>query len=109
MKPRLNLQERYDLQQINNNCYQLLIFYGFLEKPNIPEVFDLIKIENPFFDSEKVTFFIGRENIFATNTPGMAIWREKIFALMSKNEMPATQYFELPKHRVIEIGAQFAL
>ncbi|MFZ3231193.1 MAG: potassium transporter Kup [Pseudobdellovibrio sp.] len=109
MKPRLKLSERYELKQIDNSCFQLLIFYGYLEKPNIPKVFNLIKPENSLFDSEKVTFFIGRENIFATDTPGMAIWREKLFALMSKNEMPATQYFGLPKHRVIEIGTQIAL
>jgi KUP system potassium uptake protein len=94
---------------LSDNCYQLIISYGYLEKPNIPAVFDILKNENPIFDPQKVSFFIGRENIFATEVPGMAIWREKLFAFLSRNEMPATQYFQLPKNRVVEVGTQIAL
>ncbi len=108
-KPRLKLSSRYQLVALSDNCYQLIISYGYLEKPNIPAVFDILKNENPIFDPQKVSFFIGRENIFATEVPGMAIWREKLFAFLSRNEMPATQYFQLPKNRVVEVGTQIAL
>ena len=80
-----------------------------MEKPNIPDVFDSIKEVNAIFDKDKASFFIGRENIFATELPGMALWREKLFSIIFKNELPATQYFELPKNRVIEVGTQVAI
>ena len=56
-----------------------------------------------------VTYFIGKENLFATNIPGMALWREKLFAFQSANSQDATTYFQLPKNRVIEIGIQVEL
>ena len=108
-KPRLPLAERYRYSEPRSNCFQLTISYGYLEKPNIPAVFDLIKESNPVFDKDKASFFIGRENIFATEIPGMALWREKLFSFIFRNELPATQYFELPKHRVLEIGTQIAI
>ena len=103
--PRIT-DQRYELSDCGPGCYQLLIRYGYLEKPDVPAVFDLIKETNPIFDKNKASFFIGRENIFATELPGMALWREKLFSFVFRNELPATQYFELPKNRVVEVGTQ---
>src|SRR3990167_1104717 len=104
-KPKI-LGQRYELTECGFGCYQLLIHFGYLEKPNVPAVFNLIKETNPIFDKDKASFFIGRENIFATGLPGMAIWREKLFSFIFRNELPATEYFELPKSRVVEVGTQ---
>ncbi|OFZ28606.1 MAG: potassium transporter Kup [Bdellovibrionales bacterium RIFCSPHIGHO2_01_FULL_40_29] len=104
-KPKI-LGQRYELTECGFGCYQLLIHFGYLEKPNVPAVFNLIKETNPIFDKDKASFFIGRENIFATALPGMAIWREKLFSFIFRNELPATEYFELPKSRVVEVGTQ---
>ncbi len=104
-KPKVK-EQRYELSEINEGCYQLLIYFGYLEKPDVVGVFDKLKETNEVFDKNKASFFIGRENIFATELPGMAIWREKLFAFVFRNELPATEYFELPKNRVIEVGAQ---
>lgn len=108
-KPRLAVAQRYQMHDLSKNCYRLIINYGYLEKPNISEVFDQIKEFNPVFDKDKASFFIGRENIFATELPGMALWREKLFSFIFRNELPATQYFELPKNRVLEVGTQVAI
>ncbi|MEK6627177.1 MAG: potassium transporter Kup [Bdellovibrionota bacterium] len=108
-KPRLQQSERYQINEFSSNSYQLIINYGYLEKPNVPDVFDLIKESNAIFDKDKASFFIGRENIFATELPGMALWREKLFSFIFRNELPATQYFGLPKNRVIEVGTQVAI
>lgn len=108
-KPRVPVEQRYEVNELSPNCFQAIIRYGYLEKPNIPDVFDMIKDSNPIFDKDKASFFIGRENIFATKIPGMAMWRERLFAYMAKNELPATDYFELPKKRVMEVGAQVSI
>ncbi len=108
-KPRVPVEQRYEVNELRSHCYQVTIRYGYLEKPNIPAVFDMIKESNPVFDKDKASFFIGRENIFATKLPGMAMWRERLFAYMSRNELPATDYFELPKERVMEVGTQVAI
>lgn len=54
----------------------------------------------------EITFFLGRETIIPSKTPGMALWREHLFALMSRNSQRATAYFGLPPDQVIEVGIQ---
>jgi KUP system potassium uptake protein len=104
--PRLSLDQRYVMKECSPGCYQVLISFGYLEKPDVPAVFEQIRETNDIFNKDDATFFIGRENIFATELPGMALWREKLFSFVFRNELPATQYFELPRHRVIEVGSQ---
>jgi KUP system potassium uptake protein len=57
----------------------------------------------------ETTYFLGRETLIATKRPGMALWRERLFALMSRNARPATTFFRLPPNRVVELGAQVEL
>jgi KUP system potassium uptake protein len=89
--------------------YRITLSFGFMEKPDVPaalkENIELIGIGN----LDQASYFVGRENIFATELPGMALWREKLFAVQSKNETPASEYFKLPKDRVLEIGTQVAI
>ena len=58
---------------------------------------------------EAATFFVGRETLFATDRPGLPLWRDKLFALMSRNTPRITTSFSIPTEQVIEIGAQIEL
>ena len=60
-------------------------------------------------DLATTTFFLGRETLLATNRPGMAVWREELFVLMSSNAMRATTFFCIPSERVVELGMQLEL
>ena len=61
-------------------------------------------------DAENISDTLnGKENLFASGLPGMAIWREKLFAFQSANSQDATTYFKRPKNRVMEIGIQIEL
>jgi KUP system potassium uptake protein len=55
--------------------------------------------------AEHTTFFLGRETVIPTKRPGMALWREKLFAYMSRNAQPATAFFHIPADRIVEIGS----
>lgn len=57
----------------------------------------------------ETSYFLGRETLIASRKPGMALWREKLFALMSRNARTATSFFNLPPNRVVELGAQIEL
>jgi KUP system potassium uptake protein len=54
----------------------------------------------------RTSYFLGRDTIVATRAPGMAMWRERLFAWMMRNSSSASQYFCLPANQVIELGAQ---
>lgn len=55
-------------------------------------------------DLKEVSFFLGSERMMATARPGMAIWREKLFILMSRNATNAATFFSLPPEQVVELG-----
>ncbi|MEJ2320539.1 MAG: hypothetical protein P8Y21_14540, partial [Gemmatimonadales bacterium] len=58
-------------------------------------------------DLEETTFFLGRETLVPTRRPGgMSIWRERLFAWMTRSAQRAASYFQIPSDRVIEIGSQ---
>lgn len=110
--PRLKESMRYELvtpEMNGKGYYQLTVHFGYLEKHDVPAVLEQLKTEYPIFDPQQVTYVLSKENIYATENPGMALWREKLFAIQAKNEMPATEYFHLPRTRVVEIGAQVAI
>lgn len=75
-----------------------------MEAPNVPEILKQCASYNLHVDVPKATFFLGRETLIATDRPGMAIWREHVFARMMRNAQKATDYFQIPAHQAIEIG-----
>jgi KUP system potassium uptake protein len=55
------------------------------------------------------SFFVSRETLIATVAPGMALWRERLFVSMSKNATKASEFFNVPTNRVVELGTQVEL
>ncbi len=104
--PHVPVSNRVRMQNIGPQIYKVAIDYGFMDLPDIPsELRGLILDHNMALDPDNATYFLGREHIIATEREGMSIWREKLFALMSRNAQPATRFFQLPRHRVVEIGS----
>ena len=97
-------EARIELQQIDACCWRMVARYGFTETPDVPAL--LRQSGLPGYMADHTTFFLGRETVLATRRAGMALWREKLFAYLSRNAQPATAFFGIPPERVIEIGAQ---
>jgi len=105
--PVADFQERIDIRHLNGEFYCLSLRFGFAEDPNIPFALTQCSREGLPFDMMDTTFFLSRENIVADKRrPGMALWRDKLFAFMARNAMPATAFFQIPGNRLIELGAQ---
>jgi KUP system potassium uptake protein len=107
--PRVPQTRRLEVNDIGHGCYTVFIYYGYMERPNIPKELDQLQIGNILLNPEEATYFIGKEKLFATDKPGMAIWREKLFAFQTANAQDATTFFQLPRKRVMEIGVQVEL
>ncbi|HYO63703.1 MAG TPA: potassium transporter Kup [Pyrinomonadaceae bacterium] len=104
--PHVEPADRVRVEALGYEFYRLIINYGFMEDPNIPEVLENMEPPGPTFKPPETTYFLGRETLIASREPGMMIWREKLFALMSRNASSATAYFGLPPNRVVELGSQ---
>lgn len=107
--PYVKEENRIEIREMGKHIYRVLVGVGFSEDPNVPRLLSKCEIEGEGFDMEDTTFFLGRETMLATQKPGMAIWREKLFARMSRNAQRAASYFQIPSDRVVEIGTQIEL
>lgn len=107
--PQISQARRIEVNEIGHGCYTVFIHYGYMERPNIPKELDKLKIGDIKIDPLEATYFIGKEKLFATDRPGMALWREKLFAFQTANAQDATTFFQLPRKRVMEIGVQVEL
>jgi KUP system potassium uptake protein len=107
--PHVPLAERLALEKSGDELYCLIIHYGFMEDHDVPAALIQAKALGLILQPEETTYFLGRETLFATAKPGMALWREKLFALMTRNARSATDFFLLPPDRVLELGAQIEL
>ena len=106
-KPHVEDSGRVEVEPLANNFYRMTINYGFMEDPDIPKALALVDVPGLDLDPMRTTFFLGRENLIASRAmEGMALWREQLFAAMSRNATSATAYFCLPPNRVVEMGSQ---
>ena len=105
-EPYVKAQDRVTITRLSNSFWQIVARYGFKETPNVPEILDLCGEKNLVFESMDTSFFLSRETLISTDRPGMSRWREKLFVLQSKNALNATDFFQIPANRVVEMGTQ---
>jgi len=107
--PRVLEANRATVVDLGEGFHQVVLRYGFVEEPDVPRALsNIVKSLFPF-DADRATYFLGRENVLATNLPGMAIWRERMFSFMHRNSASAARYFEIPSDRVVEVGVQIPI
>jgi KUP system potassium uptake protein len=105
--PVADAEERIQISRLSDDFYSLELRFGFAEDPNIPLALSRCTREGLGFDMMDTTFFLSRESIVSSERrPGMAPWRDKLFAFMARNALPATAFFQIPGNRLIELGAQ---
>jgi KUP system potassium uptake protein len=105
-EPWVPREERLQFTELGNNCWQLNIYYGFKDEPDIPGVLEQCAEHGHTFEMLETSFFIARQNVISTPGGGMAWWRESLFVTMSRNARTAADYYQVPSNRVIELGTQ---
>lgn len=104
--PYVRHKERSKVSLLAPGIYRIVSSYGFMQTPNIFEILEAASKQGFEYNFEDITFFLGRETILPSQTPGMAIWREHLFAFMLRNAQRATAFFQVPPDQVIEVGIQ---
>ena len=104
--PHVLANDRATVRHMGHGLFEVVLHYGFMEDPNVPEGLMRAREQGLELDEEDVTYFLGRETLIVTSSPGMAMWRERLFVLMARNAVRATTYFSLPPERVVELGVQ---
>jgi KUP system potassium uptake protein len=107
--PHVSDHDRIDVEPLSAGFFRVTLRYGFMEEPSVPEAMVEARARGLAIDKDDITYFLGRETLLPRHHPGMAGWRENLFALMSRNAMRATAFFHIPPERVVELGMQVEL
>lgn len=91
---------------LGNGFSRIILRYGFMQKTDVPESLQRAERCGIGLELDDVSFFLGRQTIIPTKLPGMALWRERLFALMVRSAETPMEFLKLPSARVIELGSQ---
>ncbi len=108
-EPYVNPAGRVQIEALTNGFHRVAARYGFMEKAAIGEILSRCRDLGLELHPNACTFVLSRETLVATSAKGMALWRKRLFALMSRNAQSATAFFGLPANRVVEMGMQIEI
>jgi KUP system potassium uptake protein len=104
--PYVSTEKRLEVREYGSGFFRVVLRYGFMEEVDVPAALAQLKGIGPQCKMMDTSFFLARQTLLASARPGMAIWREKLFAWMLRNAESAMEFFKLPTNRVVELGSQ---
>lgn len=107
--PRVRPERRTEVTDHGHGVCSLTLHYGFMQEPDVCRGLTEGEAARLNINPNEATFFLGAESLIVTDRPGMAMWREHLFALMSRNATSAANYFGLPPDRTTTLGTRVEL
>ncbi len=104
--PWVPASKRVTVHPLDSECYQITITYGFMDEVDLPRALEICKASGLVFEPAETSYFLSRATVVPTRDSGMAMWRERLFAVMLHNVGNVAAYLKLPANRVIELGAR---
>jgi len=108
-EPRVLPARRATVDELGQGVHQIVLHYGFMEEPDVPRGLCQGAAHRLAINPTQVTYFLGAEVLRVTEREGMAMWREHLFATISRNSTPAAIYFNLPLPQTIIVGTAIEL
>ena len=107
--PRVDLAERVRLEQISPTFTKVTLKFGFMESPNVPKALAVARKLGWQFDIMSTSFFLSRRALKPAAHSGMPRWQDLMFIALSRTANDATDYFQIPSGRVVEVGTQVTI
>jgi KUP system potassium uptake protein len=104
--PFISDAQRLKVEDLGDGFFRVFLCYGFMEEMNVPAALDVREICGGPFKQMETSYFLSRQTLIPSARPGMALWREHLFAWMVRNAESAMEFFRLPTNRVVELGSQ---
>jgi len=107
-EPEVPSERRTEVAELAPGTHRVILRYGFMESPNIPR--ELEELDGSVqFDPMQASYFLGRDVLVPGMEPRLSWWRRKLFLVMARNAVPATEFFRIPSDRVVELGVRIAI
>ncbi len=107
--PYVDVKDRLGVQYLDNNCWQVVIHYGFKDYPDVPLALAPLAERGCDLEPMRTSYFLSRDSIVPTVGEGMSEWREKLFAQMHLNASAAADFLKLPNNAVVELGSKIEI
>ena len=105
--PRVPAAERLEVTMLSQGFARVIVHYGFMQSPHVPVALRECEPFGLTVDLEKTTFYLASETLIPTRkVPGMMLWREKLFAFMTRNSLHSATFFNIPPEQVVELGQE---
>jgi KUP system potassium uptake protein len=107
--PRVDVAERVRMENISDKFSTVRLRFGFMESPNVPKALVIARKLGWQFDIMATSFFVSRRSLKPSAQSGMPLWQDHIFIALSRSANDATDYFQIPTGRVVEVGTQVTI
>jgi len=107
--PRVDPSERVRLEEISATFSKVTLRFGFMESPNVPNTLAIARKLGWQFDIMSTSFFLSRRALKPAIHSGMPRWQDHLFIALSRTANDATDYFQIPTGRVVEVGTQVTI
>ncbi|WP_245422345.1 potassium transporter Kup [Alsobacter soli] len=104
--PRVREEDRITIQPVSDHFSRVKMTFGYMESPNIPRGLAIARKLGWTFDIMSTSFFVSRRSIKPAAQSGMPLWQDKLFIALARNASDATDFFQIPTGRVVEVGTQ---
>jgi KUP system potassium uptake protein len=107
--PRVDPSERIRIEPIGETFSRMTLRFGFMESPNVPQALAIARKHGFTFDIMSTSFFLSRRSLKPAARSGMPRWQDLLFIKLARTANDATDYFQIPTGRVVEVGTQVAI
>jgi KUP system potassium uptake protein len=107
--PRVDVADRVRMENISDKFSTVRLTFGFMESPNVPKALAIARKLGWQFDIMSTSFFVSRRSLKPAAQSGMPRWQDHLFIAMSRSANDATDYFQIPTGRVVEVGTQVTI
>jgi len=107
--PTVDPSERVRMENISDKFSMVKLRFGFMEQPNVPKALVIARKLGWQFDIMATSFFVSRRSLKPSAQSGMPLWQDHIFIALSRSANDATDYFQIPTGRVVEVGTQVTI
>jgi KUP system potassium uptake protein len=107
--PRTDPDERVEISPISERFTRVQLRFGFIEEPNVPKALAVARKQGLAFDIMSTSFFLSRRSLKASAQSGMPVWQDRMFIGLARSANDATDFFQIPTGRVVEVGTQVAV
>jgi KUP system potassium uptake protein len=104
--PRLSEEDRVQITPLSKHFSRVTLKFGYMEQPNVPKALAIARKLGWQFDIMSTSFFLSRRSLKPSPKSGMPSWQDHLFIALARSASDATDFFQIPTGRVVEVGTQ---